>query len=185
LAAFGPLSAGSSFAALVDIRFVVRTSPSGSDTAASLPSSVTAAKTGTTLYVEVWAQTTHANGLTSVSADITYTVPLGSVQSITHTALFPLVPSGSIDNGAGFINDLSGSHLGSCSDAVAVAPNWGRVAVIQMTTSGVGTLTLQGGQTGSAVYGVAICGVGDIVPQLRDLLRRAGYERRTVQYEKW
>jgi ferredoxin-NADP reductase len=30
-----------------------------------------------------------------------------------------------------------------------------------------------------------ICGVGDIVPQLRDLLRRAGYERRAVQYEKW
>lgn len=30
-----------------------------------------------------------------------------------------------------------------------------------------------------------ICGVGTIVPQLRDLLRRAGYERRAVQYEKW
>jgi ferredoxin-NADP reductase len=30
-----------------------------------------------------------------------------------------------------------------------------------------------------------ICGVGDVVLQLRDLLRRAGYERRAVQYEKW
>lgn len=30
-----------------------------------------------------------------------------------------------------------------------------------------------------------ICGVGDIVPHLRDLLRRSGYERRAVQYEKW
>jgi ferredoxin-NADP reductase len=30
-----------------------------------------------------------------------------------------------------------------------------------------------------------ICGVGPIVPALRDLLRRAGYERRAVQYEKW
>lgn len=30
-----------------------------------------------------------------------------------------------------------------------------------------------------------ICGVGQIVPQLRDLLRHAGYERRAVQYEKW
>ena len=30
-----------------------------------------------------------------------------------------------------------------------------------------------------------ICGVGDIVPRLRDLLRGAGYERRAVQYEKW
>jgi ferredoxin-NADP reductase len=30
-----------------------------------------------------------------------------------------------------------------------------------------------------------ICGVGDIVRRLRDLLRGAGYERRSVQYERW
>ncbi len=30
-----------------------------------------------------------------------------------------------------------------------------------------------------------VCAVGDLVPQLRDLLRRSGYERRAVHYEKW
>jgi ferredoxin-NADP reductase len=30
-----------------------------------------------------------------------------------------------------------------------------------------------------------VCGVGAIVPRLRDMLRGAGYERRAVQYEKW
>jgi CDP-4-dehydro-6-deoxyglucose reductase len=30
-----------------------------------------------------------------------------------------------------------------------------------------------------------ICAVGSIVLELRDLLRRGGYERRAVQYEKW
>jgi ferredoxin-NADP reductase len=30
-----------------------------------------------------------------------------------------------------------------------------------------------------------ICGVGDVVSRLRDLLRRGGYVRRAVQYEKW
>ena len=30
-----------------------------------------------------------------------------------------------------------------------------------------------------------VCGVGAIVPRLRDTLRGAGYERRAVQYEKW
>ncbi len=30
-----------------------------------------------------------------------------------------------------------------------------------------------------------VCGVGAIVPALRDLLRGAGYVRRAVQYEKW
>jgi ferredoxin-NADP reductase len=30
-----------------------------------------------------------------------------------------------------------------------------------------------------------VCGVGAIVPRLRDMLRGAGYQRRAVQYEKW
>ncbi len=30
-----------------------------------------------------------------------------------------------------------------------------------------------------------ICGVGNVVPRLRDLLRSGGYVRRAVQYEKW
>ncbi len=30
-----------------------------------------------------------------------------------------------------------------------------------------------------------VCGVGDPVPRLRDLLRQSGYARRAVQYEKW
>jgi ferredoxin-NADP reductase len=30
-----------------------------------------------------------------------------------------------------------------------------------------------------------ICGVGDIVVRLRQMLRGAGYERRAVRYEKW
>ena len=30
-----------------------------------------------------------------------------------------------------------------------------------------------------------VCGVGEIVPRLRGLLRGAGYERRAVHYEKW
>jgi ferredoxin-NADP reductase len=30
-----------------------------------------------------------------------------------------------------------------------------------------------------------ICGVGDVVPRLRDALRGGGYARRAVQYEKW
>ena len=30
-----------------------------------------------------------------------------------------------------------------------------------------------------------ICGVGDMVHRLRDLLRGAGYERRAVRYEQW
>jgi len=30
-----------------------------------------------------------------------------------------------------------------------------------------------------------VCGVGDIVPRLRDLVRGGGYARRAVQYERW
>jgi ferredoxin-NADP reductase len=30
-----------------------------------------------------------------------------------------------------------------------------------------------------------VCGVGDGVLALRDLLRGAGYERRAIRYERW
>jgi len=134
--------------------------------ASSLPSSQTVFAVGATLYVEIWVQTTHSNGLSSVSLDLTYDPSLAHAATITHSSLFSaLPPQGSIDNGAGIINDLSGSHLGSaCTEAIAVVPNWARVAIVEMTTVVPGALLLESRPTGSAIYGTAVCGIGDIDP---------------------
>jgi len=86
------------------------------------------------------------------------------VLSVTHTPVFGALTHAEIDNVNGVVDDLSGSHLGPCTDAVGVAPNWGRVAVIQVSAAAMGAAVIQSGPTNSPVYGTAICGVGDIDP---------------------
>ena len=145
-----------------EIRLVALPSVSGLDTVTTLPTSAPRFLNDASFVVEVWAQTTHANGLSSVSADIAFTNTLASVASITHSATFNVLTAATINNTNGTIDDLSGSHLGPCSDAVAVSPNWARVAILGVSASASGSLSLQTGPTGSAIYGTAICGVGNI-----------------------
>ena len=145
-----------------EIRLVALASASGSDTVTTLPTSSTQFLNDASFVVEVWAQTTDARGLSSVSADIAFTGTLASVTNITHSATFNVLTAGTINNANGTIDNLSGSHLGPCSDAVAVSPNWARVAILNVSASASGTMLLQAGPTGSAIYGTAICGVGNM-----------------------
>lgn len=152
------------FGAVVDINLVALSTPSGSDTAASLPPTQSTVAPGASFFVEIWAQTTHSNGLTSVSLDLVYDGSLVDGIGITHTALFPELHSGTIDNPSGLVDDLSGSHLGPCTDEVGVSPNWARVAVIEMSPLGEGALLLESAPTGSPALGAAVCAFGDIDP---------------------
>jgi hypothetical protein len=156
--------AGETLGAIVDINLVVLSAPSGSDTVASLPASQSTVGPGSAFFVEVWAQTTHPNGFTSVSLDIAFDSVLATGVSITHTALFSELQNGTIDDPGGLVDDLSGSHLGPCTDEVGVSPNWARVAVVEMSALGQGTLLLVSAPTGTPAFGTAICAVGDIDP---------------------
>ena len=114
--------------------------------------------------VEVWAQTGNIDGLSSVSVDVAFDTGLATVVSVAHSALFFELQNGVIDNTNGFVDDLSGSHFGPCSDHVAVASDWGRVASIEMTADALGSMSITSGPTGSLVFGTAVCGIGDLDP---------------------
>jgi len=145
-----------------EIRLVALPSESPSDTVAILPNSSARFLTDGNFVVEVWAQTADARGLSSVSSDIAFTNTLASITSITHTATFSVLTAGTVNNANGTIDNLSGSHLGPCSDAIAVSPTWARVASFGVSASASGSLTVQSGPANSAIYGVAICGLGNI-----------------------
>lgn len=156
--------ASATHGAVVDIELVALSAPGGSDVVPMLPISESAVAAGSTFFVEVWTQTTHANGLASVSFDMAFDSTLATGVGVTHTALFFELQNGTIDNPSGLVNDVSGSHLGPCTDEVGVPPNWARVAVIEMSALGGGTLVVQSASTGSAAFGTAICAVGDVDP---------------------
>lgn len=161
---FAVMSGPRAIAAVVDFQLSTLSAPSALNTAGSVPASQTAFALGASIYLEVWAQTTHPNGLSSASLDISFDSPRVSAATVTHSPMFSTLTHSSIDNGAGWIDDLSGSHLGPCTDVVGVAPNWVRVAVVEFIPNENGPVTFQSISTGSPIYGSAICAVGDVDP---------------------
>jgi hypothetical protein len=150
--------------AVVEVRPVILESQSPADTAAALPTTQSYVNEGQPFYCEVWAQTSHASGLSSVSFDLSFDPGIVMATGLTHSVLFSGLTNGAIDNGNGVVQDVSGSHVGPCTDAIGVAPNWARVAIIELNSVGYMATSLQTGPTGMPAFGSAICGVGDIDP---------------------
>jgi hypothetical protein len=150
--------------AVVDFRLSALTAPSGSDVALTVPTSQTSFALASSVFLEAWVQTTNSNGVSSASLDLLFNSSLATAVSVTHSSVFSTLTHSSINNPSGVIDDLSGSHLGPCTDAIAVAPNWARVAVVEFTADAEGPLTILAVAAGSPVYGTAICGLGDVAP---------------------
>jgi hypothetical protein len=144
-----------------EIVLVPVATPGAGDESASLPAALTTAAVGSTFFVELWAQTADLNGFSQVTADLSFDPALLSATGITHTALYPLFTNGTIDNGAGTIDNLSGSHPAvspPCSDQVGFVPTWSRVAIVEMTALDVGTSALGNGPSDDLIFVVAHCG---------------------------
>ncbi len=153
----------------VTIRPVTLPAAGASNTAATLPTSQTQYLPGQNFVVELWAQTTEPNGLSSVTVDLNFVNTVVTAQTITHTALFNAagLNSGTINNPSGLVDDLGGSHSAAsppCSDQVGLT-NWARVAVVDMQALANGTSAIQSADTASLILGIAICNeFGNVVP---------------------
>ncbi len=146
------------------IELVPLSAAGSGDTTSELPAPLDQVDPGESFVVEVWARTDNSMGLSSVSTTISFDPAIAMVDSVIHTVLFSELLSGDVDNDAGLVVGLSGSHLSSCSDQVGVAPNWARVAMIQMQAVGSGLLVVESADTELPALGTAICGVGDLPP---------------------
>ncbi len=146
----------------VTLVLVPRLSASGSDTGITLPSSQTTFGLNSPFVIEVWVQTTQAAGLSSVSLDMVYDISILNVNGVTHTDLFDQLVNSSFDNLTGNVDDLSGSVDPAPCNAVAFNPVWGRVAILDVEGIALGTGDVSTADSGSLVYGTAVCGVGDV-----------------------
>jgi len=148
---FGPLAAsGGSSPAPLSIALRAVLSPTGQDTVAVLPESVSSVPLGTEYYLEAWVTGTNHEGVTSAYVDVERTGAKLSIVSVSQGTLFAVFASGAIS--ATGIDELGGSTL---SAGVGTESTWARVAVAQLRAeaSGVVTLALQPSASGCAVYG--------------------------------
>lgn len=161
----GPAFARAPTGTDVTVALVALGEPSASDRANQLPVSQMQFDTGSTVFVEVWAQTLAPNGFAQVSLDITFEANALSVPSpVIHTALFPLFTSGS-NASAGLIDNVSGSVnpvIPACSGAVGAAPDFARLAVVPLRVNVPGQHTIVAGPADSVVFVIANC--GSLVP---------------------
>ena len=149
-----------------------------------LPTSDGQFNVGATFYLEMWAQTTHASGLSAVFTDIDYDPCVVTAEEIFHTGAFYVSglegEGGTIDNANGVIDNVGGPHLDSlCATGFGVAPNWVRVAYIEFTADAHGTPLFTSRNTNSS-YDNAICGTLGVTDQDRvsygELAVQAGAE---------
>ena len=133
---------------------------------AELPVSETQFEVGETLYLEMWAQTTNADGLAAVYADVHFDPCILTATQIFHSMAFTVggfEPVGAIDNAAGLIDDVGGPHLdGQCTTEYGFEPMWVRVAYVEFTVEGDGAIEFSSSDTGSG-FGSAICGTLGVV----------------------
>ncbi len=152
--------------ALVELLPVQAAGPA--DTTNELPAPIDQVELGSSFVIEVWARTGDSQGLSSVSTTIQFDPAVAVASGLTHTMLFSELLSGNVNNTAGLVAGLSGSHLGSCADQVGVTPTWARVALLEMQTVRAGSLVVESADTGLPALGTAICGVGDLSPSQVD-----------------
>jgi len=146
----------------VTVALVPMAAASASDSAAALPAAQTTFPVGSNMVVEVWAQTQSPAGLSQVSIDLNYSPTAFTVLSVTHTATFSLFAGDTVNNAVGLVDDLSGSvppAAPACGGQVGAAPQWARVAVIDLQANTLGTENLVAGPSNSAVLVNANCGL--------------------------
>ncbi|MCH8044584.1 MAG: tandem-95 repeat protein [Planctomycetes bacterium] len=125
---------------IIDIVLLAATLPTAGDVVEVLPASLEQVTAGTSYFVEIWVQDvrTAGSGVVGGSVDLRYTTTAADATGLSHGQAFSLVPSGSIDDDAGLVDDFGG---GSFLANVGVAPQWARLGYVEVLATGAGQVT--------------------------------------------
>ncbi|NLE38546.1 MAG: tandem-95 repeat protein [Pirellulaceae bacterium] len=120
--------------------------PSGSTTAAALPSSITQVDVGSSYVVEIWIQDTYnatvtggpSQGISASQIDVAFNKALSSGTALGYEGAFfsgGVFDSGVIDNAAGLVDNFG---AGTLVAGLAVSPNYSRVGYVTFDASAAG-----------------------------------------------
>ncbi|MHC4176255.1 MAG: Ig-like domain-containing protein, partial [Planctomycetota bacterium] len=117
----------------VDVSLAVVSSPSAADVAQQPPTSLEAAAFGSTYYVEAWIRGVDGNpaGIIGGRLDLLYDTALCDVTAVGHGGLYGALPSGTIHESDGRVEDLGG---GTFADGQAVS-DWVRLGYVELTAA--------------------------------------------------
>jgi len=146
----------------IDVELAPVPLPSAADTAAALPSTVSEVSVGATFYVEAWIRNADGspNGITGGYVDISYDSSLLTGQGLSNGGIYTVFSSGTIENGAGLVDDLGGN---ASPGAVDLGDDeWVRLGYVEFTAASAGEVDFM---VSAAVDGFARAGEGAIAWQ--------------------
>jgi len=155
----------------VEARVIILSALSASNTATSLPTSISEIALGDTYVVEIWVSDIGDidSGFTSAYLDMTFPDIATTTQGVfSSTGLWSVFQSGA-DNGLGVIENLGGSVL---PGGVGMEPEWVRVGYVQLladTSAPTATFTLSQSSAGLAALARGLITWSDISLDSRTL----------------
>jgi len=113
----------------IDVQLVAVQTPSGSDTAAALPPSLTEVAANETFYVEIWVQDVSSGvGVTGGQVNLSYTTASTDAVALDHGDTFNMFAAGTIHDAGGLVANFGG---GTLNGGEGVAPNWARLGYVE------------------------------------------------------
>ena len=93
-------------------------------------------------WVEVWVSQVDGGteGIAGGTVDVLFAPTAASAQELDHGSIFGSFSNGTIDKGAGLVDDLGGATLES---GHGVSPDWALLARVRMTPTGAGLINLE------------------------------------------
>jgi len=129
----------------VELRLVPLLAPSGVDTALdvdALPGQLCDAEPlPGSFVIELWASDsgTLNTGIIGFYLDLAFDSTVLEADALVHSALYPVLQEGTIDNLAGVIHNFGGSNLGSTP---GIEPEWARIGHVEVSALAAGPTTM-------------------------------------------
>ena len=127
---------------LVDVELVAVTTPTTTDLVTTLPTSLTTVGAGSGYVVEVWVQSLRGEGIIGGFVDLLYTTTQADVVGAPqHGGVFTDLALGTVNEAAGLVDDLGGAIPPATTALPGIAPQWARLAFVNLTATGTGPVT--------------------------------------------
>jgi hypothetical protein len=126
----------------VDVELVVVDGPAPFDTSPTLPDSTPEIRQNSTFQAEIRAKNADdsSNGITGGYIDLSFDASLVTAGTLHHGAIYTNLTSGSVNNGAGLVDDMGGTADAGVTDRGD--DEWVRLGYVGFTAESAGTLAL-------------------------------------------
>lgn len=131
----------------------VRTA-SASDKATALPTALDRVSIGDGFVVELWVKNVDGSSawVSVGGVDVGYTTALTDVDALNHGGTYSNLPQGTVDDGAGLVDEFGGGVAPGTTDYELGTTHWARLGYFAVTATAEGTVEFTPAEASTAMF---------------------------------